>query len=136
MKCQYCQRACRRIAPGKALAQTKSQVPGSNTATYWQCDYHGEVAVKFMAARDRAEGVEGAQDWITTILVCLWKDNTYHVCFFHNNPDMEVKFRIDKVRSKPTWLISADAVVSLNFLPPDITPENVVNKLPTYLLFS
>jgi len=134
MKCQFCQRACRKIAPGKALSHSGRQKSGTNLATFWQCDYHGQVAVKYMAAQDRPD--HETEEWLTTILVCLWKDNTYHVCFFHNNPEMEVKFRIDKVRPIPDWKNYADAVVSLDFLPPDITPENVVTKLPTYLLFS
>lgn len=133
MKCQFCQRACRKIAPGMALSKNGRQ-RGGNNAIFWQCDYHGQVAVKYMAAQDRPEST--TEEWLTTILVCLWKDTTYHVCFFYNNPEMDVKFRIDKVPMIASLYLSAEAIVSLDFLPTDITPENVVNKLPTYLLFS
>lgn len=121
-ECQYCHRPVRKVSQART--------------TYWQCDYHGATVVKYLFAEDN--GVVD-QEWVTTIMVCLWKEQTYHVVFIHNTTD-PVKFRIDKVLNVPYTKYGspklAEAVVSLNFLPVDITPENVSGKLSTYLLFS
>lgn len=121
INCHYCKRPCRKVRK-------------ANTNTiYWQCDYHGGVVIKYLTAIDN--NITN-QNWVTIIMVCKWKEETYHVVFILNTED-PIKFRIDKVRPQRYLAVElADAVISLDFLPEDITPENVMTKLPTYLLFS
>ena len=118
MKCQYCQRKCRKVAPQKF----------DNQRAYWQCDWHGGTIVKFLSEFDGGE-----TGWTTTILVCKYKDFTFHACFFYNNPNIREKFRIDKLPNKP--MSSTEAIFSLDFYP-DVAPENIQKKFPTYILFS
>lgn len=123
INCHYCARPCRKV----------NKMTLVNSATYWQCDYHGAVVVRYLLAVDHH--IDDL-NWRTIILVCRWKDETYHVVFILNTSE-PIKFRIDKILPHKFMRPElAEAIVTLNFLPEDITPENVMNKLPTYLLFS
>ena len=114
MKCLYCQKLCRKME-----------------SFWWQCDYHGGTPVKFQAVTTE---IDPEKDFYTITLVCFLNNNTYHVSFFHNNPHVKEKFRIDKVIYK--WQrASAQPVCQMDFHPKDITPENIQTKLPVYLTF-
>lgn len=114
VKCQYCQRKCRPDT--------------SQGIKYWRCDYHGSTVVKYLVANE-------PEIWHTTILQCRHRETTYHVSFFFDNPNYLYKFRIDKIKVH-RYVSSAEPIVTLDFHPDNITPENVSNKLPTLLLFS
>lgn len=115
--CLYCKRMCRKV-PGRKLDLMRH---------YWQCDYHGATVVKF------AIPPMDSETWYNAILTVHFRDTIYDVVFLYDNPHSTSKFRIEKA---PTDIARSEIIFSLDFHPPDITPENVQKKLPTYLLFS
>jgi hypothetical protein len=123
INCRYCHRPTRKVQR-------------NNWSTInWQCDYHGGVMVRYLVSESLA-AISHGEILATTIFVCKWKEETYHVVFVYDLKD-PIKFRIDKVLpAKYNMPEATEPIVTLTFLPTDITPENVMNKLPTYLLFS
>lgn len=123
INCKYCHRPTRKIQ--------RHQFQLIN----WQCDYHGGVIVRYLLS-DNLSAISHGEVMATTILVCKWKEETYHVVFIYD-PQDPIKFRIDKVLpAKYGRPEATEPIVTLDFLPLDITPENVMNKLPTYIIFS
>jgi len=94
---------------------------------YWQCDWHGAVRVR----QTEMLTDSGA---FNVSLVVLYKDATYSATFFRNYDVLAglPKFRIDKINRRPK---TSEIILVLDFHP-DITPENIAAKLPTYILFS
>jgi len=94
---------------------------------YWQCDWHGAVRV-------RQTELHNDQSPFNVLFVVLYKNDTYHATFFRNYNLLSnlPKFRIDKINRNSKL---SQVIITLNFYP-DITPENVASKLPTYILFS
>lgn len=117
MNCYYCQKLCRRFTPdGKQVDYT----------TYWQCDYHGSVTI-----RHYPKIPSHADILYSHSLVLYYKDSKYQAIFFHDDNSI-YKFRIDKLNPYPR---TVQMVMTLDFHP-DLTPENVQDKIKTYLLFS
>lgn len=116
--CKFCKRPCRPCY----------EDPRSNSRSmydkHWRCDYHG-VAVKHIGH---------PPDELTAVVLTLnYKDNHYDCMFNYgfggNTSDC---FRIMRMHPYPR---TVEVIVSLDFYP-DITPENIVQKLPTLILFS
>lgn len=115
--CHFCQRKCRPF--------TESKNSHSPFRKSWRCDYHGSVVVKHIMITTADPPLLS-----TVILSVIHNDNTYDCSFFLGS--ITEKFRIDLNHRPPRTI---ETIVSLDFLP-DITPENIAAKLPTYLLFS
>ena len=114
--CQFCKRKCR---PDNA--------PGP--AGYWRCDYHGGVVVKYCFA------VQPGQNWHNLTLSYKTDEAKYHAVFLYDNPNYTYKFRIDRVKKGWMGLVQETAIFHLDFHP-EITPENLPDKIKTYILFS
>jgi len=112
MNCKFCEHLC------------KDHV-GPTGIPYVYCDKHNEAIVKYMPAGDI---------WLTTVIGFKYKDSYFHACFFDNNPNIKEKFRIDKIINAYYPTQYAESIISLDFQP-DITPENVSEKLSKYLSF-
>lgn len=117
IKCTYCGRLCR------SMYEIDSK--DYRDREFWQCDYHGAVRVREYWSH---EGITH----IKTVLVVLYKDNRYQASIYYDNDPLAEKFRIDKINSK---FKPNEIIVTLDFHP-DITPENIAAKLPTYIIFS
>jgi hypothetical protein len=116
IKCTYCGKLCRPVYD----IDTKDYKDRSSH----QCDYHGAVRVREFWSFDGSIHIK-------TVLIILYKDNRYQASIYYDNDPLAEKFRIDKYNSK---LKTNEIIVTLDFHP-DITPENIATKLPTYLLF-
>lgn len=113
--CQFCEKPCRIEYAG---------------ITYYRCDYHGDIVVKYMYPPKYCENM----DWHTLILVCKTDEYYYHAVFFYNNPEFTYKFRIDRVKMIKGKLIGEE-IFHLDFHP-KMTPENARDKITKYVLFS
>lgn len=118
VKCHYCQNLCRKVA------RRKFDQGGDN---YWQCDYHGGSTVKLWFPRPDDE------KWYQVILTTQYKENYYDAVFVYDNPNVTKVFYISKA---PTKYGPQEAVLALDYHPQNITPENLLQKLPTLLMFS
>jgi hypothetical protein len=115
IECIYCKRKCRSFKP-----DPKSS---SDVTSYYRCDYHGAVTVKHYVGLD--------QNVTSHSLVAFYKDTQYQAVFFHYDGSPS-KFRIDRINPYPR---TTQTVMTLDFHP-DITPENVQDKIKTYIMFS
>ncbi len=115
--CQFCQKKCRPDT-------------GQSLSTYWRCDYHGDIVVKYMYPQENLK-----QNWHTLILVCKTDHAYFHACFFYDNPDLTYKFRIDRVVKLRNNQLDAKEIFHLDFHP-EMTPENARAKIGKYVLFS
>lgn len=106
VRCKYCNIKCRPI--------------NENGSNMWQCDYHGAVVVRYLYV---------APDKFTTCFIVPHKSDKYYMWFLPFSD--EYKFSINKYER----YLSNKSIVSLEFIP-DITPENAINKLITYIMFS
>lgn len=109
VNCHYCNRLCRK---------NNAKYP-IMTRYVWQCDYHGAVRVW--------HAFIGEIKSIT--LVVMHKEQAFHVVFSFNGD--KKTFRIDR----PTNSNPVNTIFTLDFHP-DINPDNIAEKLPTYLTFS
>lgn len=110
--CQFCQRKCR--------LEDKS---------HWRCDYHGGVVVKYYYPENLTD------EWYTLTMVYRTDEAMYHAAFLYNNPLRDWKFKINKVKKGYRGLLSETEIFRLDFHP-DITPENLPNKITKYIIFS
>jgi len=119
IKCHFCQRTCRKVVPNQ---KEFDRTP------YWRCDYHGSTVVRQYYISVQAEPL-----CISHIgLITYYKDLQYGAYLFFDEAHFPHKFRIDKINPYPR---TTQTVMTLDFHP-DITPENVQQKLPTYIMFS
>lgn len=115
MQCIYCQRKCRHFKPDRKTS--------SDVTSYWRCDYHGSVTVKHYVGLD--------QTCTSHALMVIYRETQYQAVFFHYE-GAPSQFRIDKINPYPR---TTQTIMTLDFHP-DLTPENVQDKIKTYLLFS
>lgn len=117
--CKFCNRKCRKVSPEKG---------DHDRAPYWRCDYHGSVVVKHYWINDVM-----LQPMLSYVaLIAYYKEDRYAACLMYNYDHYPYKFRLDKVNPYPK---TTQSIITLDFHP-DITPENVTQKLPTLILFS
>lgn len=116
IECIYCKRKCRRFKPD--YKQT------SDPTAYWRCDYHGAVAVRYYIGLD--------SQLTSHALVAFYRDVQYQALFFHHDGLLPCKFRIDRINPYPQTM---QTVMTLDFHP-DLTPENIQDKIKTYIMFS
>lgn len=121
--CKFCNRPCR------PCYEDPKSASRSMYDKHWRCDYHG-IAVKHIGV---------PPDELTSLVLSVnYKDYQYDCMFNYDitTPSggliATYPFRILKMNRAPK---TVEVVVSLDFHP-DITPENVVQKLPTLILFS
>lgn len=116
MICAYCQRLCRKVTASFS----------GYFGTY-QCDYHGAVRVQFSyAGKDN--------EMLCVKLICNLKDSNYQATFFYGNTEAShPKFSVCKLPFDPKK--TSELIFNLDFYP-DITPDNIKDKLPTLLTFS
>lgn len=114
--CQFCNRKCR-LDRGPA------------GMSFWRCDYHGGVVVKYFYP------ITDYETWHTLVMVYITDEATYHANFFYDNPNTTYKFRVDRVKKGWKGLLEATEIFTLDFYP-DITPENLPNKITKYIIFS
>ncbi len=90
-------------------------------AYYWQCDYHGAVMVRHYKMDD-----------LNLIgLVFPHNDQLYQATFVSDpSSPKPPSFYIQKLGNKVQ-----DIVCSLDFHP-DLNPDNILDKIKTYLVFS
>jgi hypothetical protein len=114
--CQFCQRKCRpdMIKSGGA---------------FWRCDYHGGVVVKYYYPLTTDE------TWSTLVMVYNTDEATYHANFFYDNPKITYKFRVDRVKKGWRGILESTEIFTLDFHP-EITPDNLPNKITKYIIFS
>jgi len=117
VECYFCKRKCRPFIEDK-----NSHAPFRKS---WRCDYHGAVVVKHLMITSTEPHTLSR-----VILSVIHNDHTYDCSFFLGS--LTEKFRIDLNHRPPRTI---ETIVSLDFYP-EITPENIAAKLPTYLLFS
>jgi len=117
--CEYCGRKCR-----------PEGVQYMDSANFWRCDYHGGTKVRF------SKGSLLNDNWHNTTLIYTHNDNRYHAIFFYDNPYAGSKFRVDKIKLLKHSEENAEMVFSLDFYPKDIRPENVIEKIQKYIIFS
>lgn len=124
--CQFCQRKTR---PTEKPETGRYYVPGTK---FWQCDYHAGVPVIYIDLSRVVQSNNSSAHHI--ILVWLHKDETYYATFFYLGPSMPGhSFEVTKKVAKNQ--ISAPPIIKLDFYP-DITPENIGQKLKLYMIFS
>src|SRR5574337_138452 len=113
MKCDFCQHNC--------IHAEYDGIWGRDLSV-WECINHPHT-VKYYTRL-----TEITYKFVTTI-TCQYQQQTYRIHFFHalNN-----QFRIDVDNPPPKK--GGIVVMELPFFP-DVTPENVLQKLPTYLTF-
>lgn len=115
--CEFCGKEC-----GKDKSMSFNE--------YWRCSNHSNVIVKYLVA-------EAPDTWYTKVILCKSKEKMYHVSWFFDNPAMKEKFRIDEVKPVATqYGTSAAAIFSLDFYPEGITPDNVIEKIGKWIIFS
>lgn len=118
--CKFCNRPCR------PCYEDKNSPSRSMYDKHWRCDYHG-VAVKHIGY---------PPDELTSVVLSVQHKGYQYDCMFNYHKDQSTlsypPFRIMKMNPSPR---TVEIVVTLDFHP-DITPENVYNKLPTLILFS
>lgn len=118
MNCSYCQRPCRKI------------IASQNPFGTYQCEYHGAVRVQF----SDNPNTMNPDAHSCTILICLVKESNYQVTFFYgNHGPSHPKFSVSKLPFDPKK--TSQLIFNLDFHP-DITPDNIKDKLPTLLTFS
>lgn len=115
IECIYCKRKCRRFKPDPKTS--------SDITSYYRCDYHGAVTVRHYVGLDN--------EITSHALVAFYRDEQYQAVFFHHD-SLSYKFRIDKINPYPRTI---QTVMNLEFHP-DLTPENVQDKIKTYIMFS
>ncbi len=120
IECIYCKRKCRNFKPDPKTS--------SDVTSYWRCDYHGAVTVRHYVGFDN---LNGERKITSHSLVAFYKDTQYQAVFFHYD-DPPSKFRIDRINPYPRTTLT---VMTLDFHP-DLTPDNIQEKIKTYLLFS
>lgn len=109
VNCHFCNKLCRKH-DAKYPVMTRH---------IWQCDYHGAVRVWHTFIGDIK----------SVTLVVIHKEQNYHATFV---------FNVDKPSfyiNHPTKQNPVNVIFNLDFHP-DITPENIADKLPTYLTFA
>lgn len=115
IECIYCKRKCRHFKPDRKHH--------SDVTSYWRCDFHGSVTVRHYVGLDNK--------LTSHSLVAFYREVQYQAVFFHYE-DPPMKFRIDRINPYPR---TTETVMTLDFHP-DITPENVQDKIKTYIMFS
>ena len=117
--CEYCGRKCR--------PEGVQYIDGAN---FWCCDYHGATKVRY------SKGNLLGDNWQNTTLIYTHNDNRYHAIFFYDNKFVGCKFRVDRIKLLKHREENAGMVFSLDFHPKDIKPENVIEKIQKYIIFS
>ena len=115
--CKFCERKCR------------WDLGLMGNVGYWRCDYHGGVVVKYNFSKD------SNNPYYTIIMVYQTETMYYQANFFYDNPNFPYKFRLDNMKRGYLGKLDAEEIFTLDFHP-DITPDNLPNKITKYVIFS
>jgi hypothetical protein len=136
MKCQFCQQRC-------SLLQ-KEDPDYTSYDLNWECKHHPVKVVHVVRRRfyslRRDREIRGEQrTWKNTFL--MWKVGKLYwkVSFYRKEEIIPTFFVVDILADRtPNHFSSANkyGVLKLGGHPKEITPENVINKIKTYIVFS
>jgi hypothetical protein len=134
MKCYFCHQRCH------LLNKEDKDEDYHPSGLMWLCRNHPTKVLHFIRIRSfqvRGKGIQGKhREWVSTEI--RWKDEKDEYCASFIM-DGDKPFEVIRYR-KPDEMTNIfdfgeDMIFKLSEHPKDITPENVVQKIKTYVLF-
>ena len=117
VECIYCKRKCQR----------------TNKISTWKCDYHGDIQISYSFPHEPY--VISKESQYIMQYYMNYNDKLYSMNFYYNYPSLIVKFTLNNVLFNSDIGNISKTIFHLNFHP-EITPENAISKLSTFLILS